>query len=393
MTRTPRLRSLVSAETLVGAMLAVVAIPQLLLGPGTDLDVGAVLQSGRLIVHGEYRPSRPPGAPVHEAIVGVLERVGGTTLSNVATLIAALAIVGAVIVLARQAGLPRPFLVAAVVVANPWFIVASTSTVDFPLALAFVLWGAIALQRDQTVIASVCFALAVGCRATTILLVMVALVAEVTGEAEQRKPRRALVCGALSSVLGLALYIPAFVSAGGSLAFAQNDFSTASPGVMLGRALAKDLYFFGLAGAGVLLCAVPALWTALKTWRAQWIVRFGVLGVVVIEGLFVRFPWKMGHLLPLLVCLALWLGVALRDRPRWLVALVVAQLLYSVVNLQLLEPDNPNDARGARAVLDLRWGVVVTDIACRADDTGAWKGEPARLEAVWNCAKPFGDGP
>jgi hypothetical protein len=391
MARIPRLRSLVSAEGLVGAILAVIAIPQLLLGPGTDLDVGAVLASGRLITDGDYRPSRPPGAPVHEAIAGVLEAVGGTTLSNMATLIAALAIVAAVVVLTREAGLPRPYLVAAVVAANPWFIVAATSTVDFPLALAFLLWGAIALQRDRTVVAGVCFALAVGCRATTILLVMAALVADVTGE--QPKPRRALLCGALASVLGLALYIPAFISAGGSLAFAQNDFSTASPGVMLGRALAKDLYFFGLAGAAVLLCVLPALWAALRRWKSQWIVRFGVLGVFVIQALFVRFPWKMGHLLPLLVCLALWLGVALRDRPQWLVALVVAQLLYSVVNLQLLEPDNPNDARGARAVLDLRWGVVVTDVACRADDTEAWKGDSARLEAVWNCAKPFGTGP
>ena len=391
MTRIPKLRSLVSAEALVGAALAVVAIPQLLLGPGTDLDVGAVLASGRLIMHGDYRPSRPPGSPVHEAVAGVAERVGGTTLSNVVTLLAALAIVAAVVELARRADLPRPYLVAAVVVANPWFIVAATSTVDFPLAIAFLLWGSIAMRRDQTVVASVCFALAVGCRATTILLVMVALVAEVTGE--EPKPRRALLCGALSSVLGLALYVPAFVSAGGSLAFAQNDFRTASPGVMIGRALAKDLYFFGLAGAAVLIVAAPALWAALRKWRTQWIVRFGVLGAIVIEAMFVRFPWKMGHLLPLLVCLALWLGVALRDRPRLLVALVVAQLLYSVVNLQLLEPDNPNDATGARAKLDLRWGVVVTDVACRADDTGAWKGDSDRLEAVWNCAKPFGTGP
>jgi hypothetical protein len=189
------------------------------------------------------------------------------------------------------------------------------------------------------------------------------------------------------------LYTPAFVSAGNSLAFAQNDFSTASPGVMLGRALAKDLYFFGLAGAAVLLAVLPALWSALRAWRSQWVLRFGVLGVVVIEGLFIRFPWKMGHLLPLLVCLALWLGVALRERPRWLLALVVAQLLYSVVNLQLLEPDNPNDARGAQVVFDPRWGVLVTDISCRADDTNAWKGDSRRLEAVWNCAKPFGTGP
>ena len=290
-----------------------------------------------------------------------------------------------------MAGLPRPFLVASVVAANPWFIVAATSTVDFPLALAFLLWGCIGLQRDHTVLASVCFALAVGCRATSILLVLVALVADVTGE--HPKPRRAFVCGALSTVLGLTLYLPAFFSAGGSLAFAQNDFSTASPGVMLGRALAKNLYFFGLAGTAVLLFAVPALWASLRSWRAQWLVRFGVMGVVVVEALFVRFPWKMGHLLPLLVCLALWLGVALRSRPRLLIALVIAQLLYSVVNLQLLEPDNPNDARGARVVFDLRWGVLVTDIACREDDTGAWKGDAHRLEAVWNCAKPFGDGP
>jgi hypothetical protein len=391
MARIPRWRSLVSAEVLVGLALALVAIPQIVLGPGTDLDVGAVIASGRLILHGDYRPSRPPGAPVHEAIVGVLERVGGTTLSNVGTVIAALAIVAAVVELSRRAGLPRPYLVAAVVVANPWFIVAATSTVDFPFALAFLLWGTIALQRNQSAFAAVCFALAVGCRATTILLIMAGLVADVTGENTQ--PRRALKCGALTSVLSLALYLPAFVSAGGSLAFAQNDFSTASPGVMLGRALAKDLFFFGLAGAVVLIVAAPALWKALRGWRTQWAVRFGVLGVVVIEGLFVRFPWKMGHLLPLLVCLALWLGVALRDRPQWLVALVVAQLLYSVVNLQLLEPDNPNDARGARAVLDLRWGVLATDVACRADDTGAWKGDSARLETVWNCAKPFGDGP
>jgi hypothetical protein len=391
MARITRLHSLVSAEVLVGIALAAVAVPQLFLGPGTDLDVGAVIASGRLITHGDYRPSRPPGAPVHEAIVGVLERVGGTTLSNVATLLAALAVVAAVVELSRRARLPRPYLVAAVVVANPWFIVAATSTVDFPFALAFLLWGTIALQRDRGVLAAVCFALAVGCRATTILLIIAALVADVSGD--DPRPRRALRCGALASVLSLALYLPAFVSAGGSLAFAQNDFSTASPGVMLGRALAKDLYFLGLAGAAVLVALVPALWRALRAWRKQWVLRFGVLGVVVIQGLFVRFPWKMGHLLPLLVCLALWLGVALRDRPQWLVALIIAQLLYSVVNLQLLEPDNPNDARGARAVLDLRWGVVATDVACRADDTSAWRGGSTRLEVVWNCAKPFGDGP
>ena len=195
-------------------MLAVIAIPQLCWGRhgprrGRSGRVGAAQH------HGDTGRRFRRCAPVHEAVV-VCSSGWVHTLSNVATLIAALAIVGAVIVLARQARLPRPYLVAAVIVANPWFIIAATSTVDFPMALAFLLWGAIALQRDQTVIASVCFALAVGCRATTILLVMVALVAEVTGEAEQRKPRRALVCGALASVLVLCAVPPCVRVAGWS---------------------------------------------------------------------------------------------------------------------------------------------------------------------------------
>src|SRR5687767_9211931 len=59
MARITRLHSRVPAEVLVGIALAAVAIPQLFLGPGTDLDVGAVIASGRLITHGDYRPSRP----------------------------------------------------------------------------------------------------------------------------------------------------------------------------------------------------------------------------------------------------------------------------------------------------------------------------------------------
>jgi hypothetical protein len=225
-----------------------------------------------------------------------------------------------------------------------------------------------------------------------VVLIAAAVIADAIGD--RIRARRALIAAAIAAVVGLVCYVPGFLSAGGSLAFAQNDFRTAGPAVMLGRAAAKDLYFFGPFAAVVLIIAVPALARALPAWRTSWLVRFTVIGAVLVEGLFIRFPWKMGHLLPLLVCIALFAGYALRDRPRLLVALVIAQLLYAFVNVQLLEPDNPNDASAANVVFDIRWGVVVTDTACRSDDTDAWKGnDKARLEAVWNCAKPFGTGP
>lgn len=390
------------------AAVLVAAAPVLALGPGTDLDVGAVLASGRGILDGDYRPSRPPGAPVHETVVGVLDALGGTVATNLASLVAALAVVLAIVSLLSRHGVPRVWLVAAVVAANPWFLVAATSTVDFLWALAFVLWSVDVLQRGHPVPAALLAALAVGSRLTSALLVAAAVVAALSGQPDEddaarsgraadgpgRPWRPVLVYGALTAVLGAVAYVPAFVSSGNSLAFAQNDFRTEGVAVMVGRALSKDLYFIGPFAAVVLLLMVVPMMRALPLWRSSWPLRFGVLAVVVSEGLFVRFPWKMGHLLPLLVGLAMWAGVALARRPRLLVALVAAQLAYAVVNVQLLEPNAQNAATDASFTIDLRWGVVVTDTVCRARDTDAWEdNDRERLEAVWNCAKPFGNGP
>ena len=92
--------------------------------------------------------------------------------------------------------------------------------------------------------------------------------------------------------------------------------------------------------------------------RVDWLVRFGALGLLVSQLLFLRFPWKMGHLLPSLVFLAILLGVALAHRPRLLAALVVAQLLYVVVNVQLVRPDVPNAATTGKLTFDPAWGAL-----------------------------------
>src|SRR5262245_17880796 len=77
------------------AITAVVALPLVWLGYGTDIDIANVLHSGALIRAGDYAPSRNPGVPVVEAIVGVLDPVGGHLLVNLATAAAlAFAVVG-----------------------------------------------------------------------------------------------------------------------------------------------------------------------------------------------------------------------------------------------------------------------------------------------------------
>lgn len=386
-----------------GAAVALGLLPLTLLGPGTDLDVGAVLHSGRGIVEGTYAPSRNPGAPVHEAATGVLERVAGTVGPNLGSLAAGVALTVLLALLLRREGVGRIGLSVSVVVANPWFLASATSTVDFLWALAFWVGAALVLRTRPTlggaVTAGVLAGLAVGCRSSTAFLVGGLALAQALDRSDPADDvtlggpsamARALVLAGAAASTGLLLFVPPFLSVDASLSFAQNDVPTSSALVQLGRFLVKDLYFVGPFAAVVLLVCLPALGRVLLRWRADWLVRLGALTVVLSQLLFLRFPWKMGHLLPTLVGLALLLARAVGDRPRLLTALVVAQLLYAVVNVQLVAPDRPNAATGGRATFSPGWGALVVDVQCRADDPDAWEGPGiARLEAVWDCAKPW----
>lgn len=395
-----------AARWLLGgvALLVLVAIPLVVSGPGNDLDVRNVFRSGRSIARDwSYVPSRAPGSPVHEALVGVLDRVGGPLLTNLASLAAAIALLVALDRLLRREGVgPTGRWAVALVGANPWFVIAATSTADYVFALLFVVGTALALRLDRPVLAGVLAAAAMGTRIGSASLLLALFLAELTdrGSDAEAEPgsepagagglRRVGIAAVVAGILTVVLFVPAYLSAGG-LSFAENDFSTSSPLVQLGRALVKDLTLLGPVASVVLLAAVPALVAALRRWRTSWLVRFASVGLVLSQVLFVRFPWKLPHLLPTLLCLAILLAVALEDRARLLMALVVLQLVSCVIRVDVIRPDNPNEATGGRPTLGVGWGPVVTDWQCRREHPRAYLGrQKVEVEAAWDCAKPFG---
>ena len=377
--------------------------PLVVSGPGNDLDVANVFRSGRAIaLHLSYVPSRPPGAPVHEAIVGVFDLVGGPLLTNLSSLAAAVALLVGFERLLHREGLQRQgrWWAVALFAANPWFVVAATSTADYVFALAFVIWAALALRSGRPVWAGLLAAASMGCRIGSGALIVAVLVAELTSRSEVRtdadvdvssaRRRPVIVTAAVAAVTTVVLFIPAALAAGG-LSFAENDFSTSTVAVQIGRALAKDLNLLGPPATLVALLAVPALVRALAAWRVSWLVRFATVGFVLSQALFVRFPWKMPHLLPCLLCLAVLLGVALDAKPRLLVALVALQLVFCVVRVNVVRPDDPNQATGGKVGITVGWGPVVTDWQCRREHPDAYRGrQKVEVEAAWDCAAPFG---
>ncbi|HRW38230.1 MAG TPA: hypothetical protein P5254_11045, partial [Aquihabitans sp.] len=124
----------------------------------------------------------------------------------------------------------------------------------------------------------------------------------------------------------------------------------------------------------------------------SWLVRFAAVGLVASQVLFVRFPWKMAHLLPSLLCLVVLLAVALEARPRVLMALVGLQLLFAVVRVDVIAPDDANEASSVRLRPTIVAGPVVRDWQCRLDHPDAYLGRQIEeVEAAWDCAAPFRD--
>lgn len=371
------------------AVCGVAYLPFTLLGYGNDIDVPNVLRSGRSFVDdGRYQMARGPGAAVHEVATGVLDRVGGSVLVTLSSLGFALLCLWCVQALLRGDGGRWPSLAMLVLATNPWFWIAATSLGDFTWALGFVLAGAVVSRRGQPVPAGVLFALAVGCRASSALLVLAWLVAQRTGDEEARVPMRETVRTAGVFVgLGVLCFVPPWLEAGRTADFVENQLDFAGLGVHLGRWGTKNVAVIGVLAGVVLLAGARGLAGGLRRWSSSVVVRFAVVTVVVSELLFLRFPFKPLHLLPVVVAIALLVGSSPSLTRRWIGALLAAQLIAGVVGTTIAAPDVADRAGSGQLDLGITAGVLLTDARCRLDDRerGSWD-DPGSIEATIRAA-------
>ena len=278
----------------VGLCVAVY-LPFVLLGYGTDIDVGNVLEAGRRwLDHGDYAVSRVPGAAIHEVSTAFLDDVGGSVLVNVASvLFAGLALWGLQDLLRRE-GSRIAGLAVLVLATNPWFWIAATSLGDFVWALGLLLAGAVAARRDHRVLAGVLFALAMGCRLSTVFLVGAWLVAEQLGDR-----RRGCRCGARSITGAIALgarraVLRAVVAVGRSHARLPRDARASSRACGSTSADGRSRTWRSSACwpascwcSGCRGCAAPG-----RRGTRRWPSASRSLAFVATEVVYLRFPFK-----------------------------------------------------------------------------------------------------
>jgi hypothetical protein len=343
---------------------AVLTLPVLWMGYGTDIDVTDVLRTAAGIRHGTYHPSRTPGVPVFEGIAAVLDPIGGHLLLNLATAAAGAAAVVGIARLVRAWGHANADLLALAFLVSPSTLIAATSTGDFVWAVAFLVWATLALVADRPVVAGLLFALAIGSRLSSVFLVLAFLVA--VGWDRDRRPR-ALRAGLVALPLGALLYVPSWLAFDRSWAFLHTAEGWRGLANNLGRFTYKNYVTFGGLFLVLMLVALPALLAALRRWDRDPMLRTGVLGLVVSLGLFFVLPWKYNHLLPCLATALLWLGASRRNTRGFLWLVIGALAINGLVTFRPLAPDTPAEATGGRWDPAITAGLLVNDIDCRLD--------------------------
>lgn len=366
-------------------------LPLTLLGPGTDLDVGGIYHAGRAILDGDYQVSRAPGSPVFEAAAGVLHAVGGSMVVNLASVVMTVVTALAVARLLQREDHPYAAWFGLAVVLNPFVWVAGTSMVDYLWATGLVLVGANLQLSRRLAPAAVLYVLAAGCRVSTLLVVAAIIVADAWGDVEIRR-RLGALAGAVVALTAI-VYLPPLMQLGIDI---TRSAPQASPWyVQIGRFGAKNLFFLGPVVVAMLLASTPRLVRALpRVWGASTVVRFGVVGFVLVEALFLRFPWKLAHLIPAWLCLLLVLGATRVLRTKALAVLVAAQLLLGVVTVNIAQPDRPDDATGGHLTFELIEGPWLRDLRCRLDADREGYREPGEVESLldtWACVVPWSD--
>ena len=352
------------------ALCVAVYLPFALLGYGTDIDVGNVLEAGRRwLDHGDYSFSRAPGAAIHEVSTAFLDDVGGSVLVNVVSIAFAGVALWGLQDLLRHEGSPIAGLSVVVLATNPWFWIAATSLGDFVWALGLLMAGAAAARRDHRVLAGFLFALAIGCRLSTVFLVLAWLVAEQLGDRQSRVPLRStMISGALALSLGALCFVPSWLSADRTLDFLESASGFAGLRVHLGRWAIKNVAFFGVLASIVLAFGLPRLRRAWPSWRTSRAFRFGLLAFAATEVVYFRFPFKPLHLIPAAMAVALVIGHFGTEARRWIGVLIAAQLIGGIVSTTLASPDVEDRASTGEIQLGLTTGPLLTDVQCRLDD-------------------------
>ena len=306
---------------LFGFLIFLTRIPFIFAGPGTDEDAwGVTLTALKIFQTHSYEVSRFPGFPVHELISAAFIWGGPVMLNLLTALMSAVAALMFVCAL-QEMHFRFPYLAGAAFAFTSIVLVHSSETIDYLWAMAFIMASFWMLLRNKTVLSALLLALAVGCRITSITMLLsfgVLLIDD--GQNLRGNVRRIIRYALFTGLFSVIIYTPVLLKYGLSF-FTFYDLS-GYPSIP--KVLYKiSLGVWGITGLMALLFGTVALLFPPKHRTGKYLLPRTINEKHVISWLvatdmtiliFVRFPYEAGYLIPLIPFTILVFGKYLYDK-------------------------------------------------------------------------------
>jgi hypothetical protein len=345
-------------------------------GYGDNLNNYGMLRSWQVMVaNGIYTPSRFQGNLPSELIIGTLASLFGPYGPNSFSLIMSIFALCLSFYFFYQLNQDwkTSALAVATIAANPSWVNASSTSMDYVHPIPIFLFGLFLLQKQWTVIAAVLFAIAGGDRISYVPMGLLALCWAWRREIDPGRRKLILQSLVVFAVIGGLIYVPVFISSHLRLTFLGSARPPQSQGLFgyAARWAYKLLYLYGVLGTMVVAAILATLFLARRldshivnsdegTFLATC-----VLVIVYHLILFFYIPVRVEYLLPLLIGVA-GIFVVKNASAVLMVVVIIAELSYWFVSIDLLRIEHQNDnpcaaviALSARFEPHLARGVLV----------------------------------
>ncbi|WP_157736171.1 hypothetical protein [Granulosicoccus antarcticus] len=337
-----------------------------------------MLKAGQnYLINSDYQPSRFQGSLIPELIISATSLIGGHYLSNLISVILG---VGTLyifhLLLSKMFKKKETTLIILIVGFNPYFVIASSTSIDYIYSLFFIFLGSLLLFKNFRIIAAISFALALSSRLSNAMLVGLVYLYFIlpTVKTDKNKFFILFLSGLFSLILTLALYIPAYTSAGNTLSFLSYAIGDWSASQYVARFIYKNIALFGMITSIFIYLSFFYYITTQKihTDHSK-LFYFAVCAFIIEEALFLKIPLEISYLLPA-VFLLLPLYIHVTKSSFFGYILLFLSIFYNFINIDFLKMEytmeNPKatdmkEATGAKIGLFIKQGAVYNDIKTR----------------------------
>lgn len=189
-------------------------LPFLFNGYGVEEDsYGLVLTAQNIAQTGTYEMSRAPGHPVQELVLSLMPNAPDFVMNGLSMLFGLVASVLFYCIL-QFLGYAKPLLPTLVMTMIPAFYIASTYTIDYVWALAFILLSFWFLLTRKNLLCGLALAMAVGCRVTSVLGAIPVVIYLLMNETTKEALKHILTIGLSALALVMLLFLPAYLTYG-----------------------------------------------------------------------------------------------------------------------------------------------------------------------------------